>query len=128
MKRLLIRKPETVDEYIDSCDKDVAAKLQHLRNTIRGAAPSATEVISYGMPAFKQNRILVYFAANKNHLGFYPTAEPIRVFKDELKDYTTSKGAIHFPLDKALPVSLVRKIVKFRVAADKPSAERPKER
>jgi len=119
LKQVPGRKPETIDEYIDSYDQDIAAMLRQVRKAIREAAPAATEVISYGMPAFKQNRVLVYFAANKNHLGFYPTAEPIRVFKNELKDYVTSKGAIHFPLDKALPVSLIKKIVKFRAAADR---------
>jgi uncharacterized protein YdhG (YjbR/CyaY superfamily) len=71
------------------------------------------------MPAFKQHGVLVYFAGNKNHIGFYPTSSPIRIFKNELINYKTSKGAIQFPIDQAIPTRLVTKIVKYRVAEDK---------
>lgn len=110
-------KPKSIDDYIAASGEANVPMLQQLREAIRQAAPKATEVISYGMPAFRQNKVLVYFAINKNHLGFYPTAEPIQAFKKELKEYTTSKGAIHFPLDKPLPIALIKRIVKFRVAA-----------
>lgn len=70
------------------------------------------------MPAFRQNKVLVYFAAAKNHIGFYPTSKPIVVFKDELKKYKTSKGAIQFPMDEKIPLGLVTKIVKYRVNED----------
>ena len=90
-----------------------------MRAIIKKAAPKAEEVISYSMPAFKQSGILVYFAAQSKHIGFYPTASGIIDFKKELVDYKHSKGAIQFPYDKPLPVSLITQIVKFRVAEDK---------
>lgn len=111
-------KPQSIDEYIDSFPEEIAVKLNQMRQAIRQAAPKATEVISYGMPAFKQNRVLVYFAPAKKHMGFYPTAGPIEYFKADLKAYSTSKGAIQFPLDKALPIALIKKIVRYRLAED----------
>ncbi len=107
----------TIDDYIKIQDKDKQVDLQKFREIIKKAAPKATECISYQMPAFKQNGILVYFAAAKNHFGFYPTAKPIEVFKKQLdeKGYTYSKGAIQFPLDKPLPVKLIQDMVKFRI-------------
>ncbi len=111
-------KPQSIDEYIDSFPPEIAAKLSQMRQVIRQAAPKAAEVISYGMPAFKQNRVLVYFAAAKKHLGFYPTSGPIEVFKTDLKAYSTSKGAIQLPLEGALPVALIKKIVRHRLAED----------
>ncbi len=104
-----------IDEYIAAFPKDVQKTLQQLRITIQKAAPKAEEVISYQMPAFKQNGVLVYFAAYKNHIGFYPTASGIRVFKDEISGYKNSKGAVQFPIDKPLPIQLISKMVKFRV-------------
>jgi uncharacterized protein YdhG (YjbR/CyaY superfamily) len=111
-------KPDHTADYINSFTGDVKDQLNHLRAIISKAAPNAVEVISYGMPAFKQHGVLAYFAANKNHLGFYPTAAPIVVFADELAEYTTSKGAIQFPFNKPLPVRLITKIVKYRLAQD----------
>ncbi|MDD4972648.1 MAG: DUF1801 domain-containing protein [Paludibacter sp.] len=105
----------TVDEYIKSFPEDVQTILQKMRQTIREAAPDAEEAISYQMPAFKQNGILVYFAVQKNHVGFYPTASGIETFKAELTPYKWSKGAVQFPLDKPIPYDLVKKIVEFRV-------------
>lgn len=107
----------TIDEYHDAFPQ-VKDKLEELRRLIRQATPGATEVISYNMPAFKGRRVLVYYAANKNHIGFYPTSMPIQVFAEELKDFRTSKGAIQFPLDQKLPAALVKKIVRFRVQDD----------
>ncbi len=86
-----------------------------LRRTIRKAAPKAVETISYGMPAFRMGPVLVYFAAFKDHIGFFPTSSPIPAFKKELAGYKTSKGTIHFPLDRPIPFDLVTKIVKFRL-------------
>lgn len=106
---------KNIDEYISLFSKNVQEILQKLRQAIKESAPDAQEVISYQMPAFKLNGILVYFAVFKSHIGFFPTASGIAAFKKELKEYKTSKGTIQFPLDKPIPFDLVRKIVKFRV-------------
>ncbi len=103
-----------VDEYIARFP-EVAEKLRSLRECIRKAAPDAEETISYGMPAFRQTRILVYFAAFKDHISLFPTSSPIVKFRDELKGYKTSKGTIQFPLDRPIPLKLVEKIVKYRL-------------
>ena len=105
----------TVDEYISLFPPEIRSGLELLRKTIRKAAPEAKEVISYNMPAYKLKSVLVYFAATKDHYGFYPTSSPVIAFKEELKSYDTSKGTIRFPFDKPIPVKLVRDIVKFRV-------------
>jgi uncharacterized protein YdhG (YjbR/CyaY superfamily) len=104
----------TINEYHNSCNDEVKIKLEQLRNAITQAAPTAIEVISYNMPAFKLTKVLVYYAAYKNHIGFYPTAQPIQVFKNELVGYKTSKGAIQFELNKPLPIALIKKITKYR--------------
>jgi uncharacterized protein YdhG (YjbR/CyaY superfamily) len=109
---------KNIDEYILIFPKDVQKILRQIRETIKKAAPNAEEVISYGMPAFKQSKVLVYFTAYKNHIGFYPTANPIKVFSKELNEYKTSKGTIQFPLDKKIPLTLISKITKFRVKED----------
>lgn len=111
-------KYSTVIEYIDHQAENTKAHLITMREIILEAAPRAIELISYGMPAYKIHTILVYFAANKNHIGFYPTASPIQVFEAELKAYKTSKGGIQFPLNKEIPKALVEKIVKFRIEED----------
>ena len=107
----------TIDDYIKIQEKDKQVGLQKFREIIKKVAPKATECISYQMPAFKQEGILVYFAAAKNHYGFYPTSKPIDVFKKQLdeKGYDYSKGSIQFPLDKPLPIKLIQDIVKFRI-------------
>jgi uncharacterized protein YdhG (YjbR/CyaY superfamily) len=105
----------TVDEYVKSLPVNIQNIFQQMRKTIHEAAPEAEEVISYQMPAFKQNGILVYFAAHKNHIGFYPTSSGIEAFREELSAYKGSKGTVQFPLDKPVPLNLVEKIVKFRV-------------
>ena len=107
-----------VEEYISKYPEDIQNILQQIRAAIKKAAPKSVEVISYGMPAFKQNKVLVYFAVGKNHIGFYPTPNPIKVFSKELEGYKTSKGAIQFPLDKKIPLTLISKITKFRVKED----------
>jgi uncharacterized protein YdhG (YjbR/CyaY superfamily) len=104
-----------IDEYSSSFPINIQKTLNQLRQTIKQAAPNAIETISYGMPAFHQNKVLVYYAVHKEHIGFYPTPNPIVRFKQELKKYNTSKGAIQFPFDKKLPLTLIKKIVKFRV-------------
>ncbi len=108
----------TVDEYIVAQSESAQPLLNQLREVIKNAAPTANEIISYGMPAYKIHGVLVYFAANKHHIGFYPTASPITIFSDELAAYKTSKGAIQFPLKTSIPIDLVRRIVEFRVNED----------
>ena len=103
------------DEYIAMFPANIRDILQKLRATIKKAAPDAEEVISYKMPAFKLNGMLVWFAVNKEHIGFYPTASPIIAFKKELANYKTSKGAIQFSIEKPLPLKLVKDIVQFRI-------------
>ena len=110
-----MEKITNIDEYIRGFPEHTGKLLIQLREIIRNAAPEAQEVISYQMPAFKQKGILVYFAAYKNHIGFYPTASGVEAFKDELSPYKCSKGIIQFPLDRPLPVGLITKIVEFRV-------------
>ena len=109
-------KIESIDDYIATKPFEKRAVLEKMRSAIQRASPKAAEVISYGMPAFKQEGILVYFAAFKNHYGLYPTSSPIIVFKKELMPYKVSKGAIQFPIDKPIPIRLIQAIVKFRVA------------
>ena len=109
---------KTVEEYLATVPKSILPILKELRQAIKQAAPQATELISYNMPAFKQNKVLVYYAAQKNHIGFYPTASPIQVFAKELKGYKTSKGAIQFPIEEPIPIDLVERIVKYRLKED----------
>ena len=106
---------KTIDEYINASPTDVQGILQSLRLTIRKAAPKAVETISYQMPTFKLNgKGLVYFAAFKNHIGFYPIPSGIEAFKEELSEYKLGKGSVQFPIDKPIPYDLVRRIVRFR--------------
>jgi uncharacterized protein YdhG (YjbR/CyaY superfamily) len=108
----------TIDEYIASFPQKVQTALQQVRQAIKDSAPHAQEVISYNMPAFKQNGILVWFAAFKNHIGFFPKVSAMENFKEKLSGYQTSKGTIRFPLDEPIPIDLIREIVKFRVKED----------
>lgn len=108
--------PTNIDEYIAQFPKDVQEILQGLRATIRAAAPEAEETISYQMPTFKLKGYLVYFAAYKNHIGFYPAPGGIEAFKEELSAYKGGKGTVQFPIDKPLPLDLISKIVRYRVA------------
>ena len=105
----------TVDEYIALHPSDIRAGLNLLRKTIKTAAPGAEEMISYQMPAYKLNGMLAFFSAAQKHYGFYPTASPIIAFREKLKSYKTSRGAIQFPLDKPIPVKLVSEIVKWKL-------------
>lgn len=107
--------PKTIDEYIQLFSKETQVVLEEIRQTIKQEAPEAMEVISYKMPAFKYHGMLVYFAAYKNHIGFYALPSGNKEFVKELSGYKTGKGSIQFLLDKPMPLALIRKIVKFRV-------------
>jgi len=106
---------KTVEEYIESKPEEIRAKLLEMRKLIQENAPDAEELISYGMPAYKLNGPLVYFGAFKKHAGFYPTGSAIKKFTAELSAYKHSKGAIQFPLEEDLPVTLIKEIVRWRV-------------
>jgi uncharacterized protein YdhG (YjbR/CyaY superfamily) len=112
-------KPGNVEQYIAFFPEQTQKLLQHVRATIQKAAPGAEEVISYGMPAYKENGMLVYFAGYKNHIGFYPTGVGIDAFKKEIAGFKNSKGAVQFPLDEPMPVALITKMVKFMVRFNK---------
>ncbi|MGB8645393.1 MAG: DUF1801 domain-containing protein [Anaerolineae bacterium] len=116
--------PKTIDEYIAGFPPDVQEILEKVRLTIRKAAPDAQETISYRMPAFTLKGNLVYFAAFKKHIGFYPTATGIEQFKEELAAYKSSRGAVQFPLDQPIPFGVIRKIVRFRVKENLARAEK----
>jgi uncharacterized protein YdhG (YjbR/CyaY superfamily) len=109
------KKPENIDEYIAGFPIETQGILNQVRATIKNAAPGAVEVISYSMPAFKQNGMLVWFAAYKNHIGFYPTASGISAFKNDLSIYKNAKGSVQFPIDKPMPLDLISKMVKFKI-------------
>ena len=111
-------KSRSVDEFLSYYPEEVQEKLESLRSTIKKAAPKAIETISYNIPAYKQTKVLVYFAAYKNHIGFYPTSSGIREFIHQLSKYKVSKGAVQFPIDQPLPLGLIAKIVRFRVKED----------
>ncbi len=107
---------KNIDDYLADVPPPARVKLEKLRSIILSVAPEAEEVISYAMPAFKYHGMLVGFAAWKNHVGFYPwNSRTVKEFNEELKEYSTSKGAIQFPLEKPIPVTLVKKIVKARM-------------
>jgi uncharacterized protein YdhG (YjbR/CyaY superfamily) len=109
--------PKTVDAYLARVPEPARGTLNKIRAAIRSAAPrEATETISYGIPAFKHNGVLVWFAAFSDHCSLFPTAAVIETFKNELKGFSISKGTIQFPTDKPLPAALVKKMVKARVA------------
>ncbi len=109
----------SIDAYIAAAPPDRRALLEQLRAAIRAAAPEAQETISYNMPAFAQNGTLVYFATMKNYIGFYPTASGIAAFQEDLAAYEGTKGAVRFPLDRPLPLDLIGRIVRFRVAENR---------
>ena len=104
-----------IDSYISEQAVDVRDRLEQIRQVVKTSAPKAEEVISYGMPAFKYHGMLVYFAAFKNHIGFYALPSGNDAFQKELSVYKQGKGSIQFPLDKPMPFALIKKIVKFRV-------------
>lgn len=107
---------KTIDEYISTFPENVQEKLGKIRNIIRNAVPEAKETISYGMPTFNLNgSYLIYFAAWKNHISFYPVPSGAEGFEDELSPYLSGKGTAKFPLKKPIPYDLVEKIVEYRL-------------
>lgn len=106
---------DTIDEYITLFPPGVQRMLMDLRETIRDAAPGAEETIRYGIPTFRLNGNLVHFAAYKNHIGFYPGSSAIEVFLEKLSPYKLGRGTIQFPIDRPLPLDIVREIVIYRV-------------
>lgn len=107
--------PTNVDVYIGTFPQETQILLEQVRTTIKAAAPDAEEVISYGMPAYKQQGVLVYFAGYKNHIGFYATPTGHAEFEAELSKFKQGKGSVQFPIDKPLPLGLISRIVKFRI-------------
>jgi uncharacterized protein YdhG (YjbR/CyaY superfamily) len=110
-------KAKTVDDYLAGISQPARKQLEKLRSVIASVVPKeATQVISYGIPAFRQKKIVVWYAAFASHCSLFPTAAVIEKFRDDLKSYTISKGTIQFPLDKPLPGALIKRIVKARLA------------
>ena len=107
--------PANFEEYFAKFSPEVQERLEALRQTIHKAAPQAEEIISYGMPTFRQKQNLVYYSAAKKHIGFYPTGEAVEAFKDRAAEYVSSKGTLQFPYNKPLPLDLVTDIVQYRV-------------
>ena len=112
-------KPKTIEEYIDAAPAEVQEKLWQLHDTIKAAAPGATDALKWSMPAYSYQKILVTFAVFKKHIGFYPMPSAVKAFGKELKDFKTAEGSIQFPLEKPLPLTLIKKIVNFRVKESK---------
>jgi uncharacterized protein YdhG (YjbR/CyaY superfamily) len=108
-------RPTSTTEYINAAPKETRKKLREMRACIREAAPGAKESLKWGMPAFSYRRILVTFAAFKHHIGFYPTPSAVKAFAKDLSKFVTATGSIQFPLEKPLPLPLIRKITAFRV-------------
>lgn len=109
--------PKTIDAYLARVPEPARSTLQRVRAAIRAALPpSATETISYKIPAFRHGEIIIWFAAFANHCSLFPTGRIIEMFKDDLKSFTLSKGTIQFPSDKPLPASLIKKMVNARLA------------
>ena len=111
------RAPATVDEYLSRIPPAAREALSKIRAAIRSVVPAeAVEVISYNIPAFKHKKVLVWYAAFSGHCSLFPTASVIEAFKGDLAGFSTSKGTVHFPLDKPMPTALIKKLVKARVS------------
>lgn len=109
--------PQNIDEYMAGVPEPARTNLNKMRAAIRSVLPpAATETISYRIPAFECKGVVVWFAAFSDHCSLFPTASVIEAFRDELKRFSTSKGTIHFPIDKPLPIALIKKLVRERVA------------
>ncbi|SDC43880.1 iron chaperone [Pedobacter soli] len=119
-------KPENIDQYIANFPAATQKLLQQVRETIHLAVPDAKEVISYGMPAFKQKGVLVYFAGYAKHIGFYPTGSGIEAFKNEFGSYKWSKGAVQSPIDQPMPLDLITRITKFKAERDLEKTQKKK--
>lgn len=117
-------KPSNIDEYIASFSPDVQTILEKIRSTIRLAAPDAQETISYQIPAFKLDGILVYFAAFKKHIGFYPPVRGDAKLEKAISTYAGEKGNLQFPLHQPIPYGLIERIVKLRVKQNLSKASR----
>jgi uncharacterized protein YdhG (YjbR/CyaY superfamily) len=108
-------KPSSIEEYVDTAPIEVQEKLRQMHDCIREAAPGAIQSLKWGMPAYSYKKILVTFALFKHHIGFYPMPSAVKAFAVALTKYKTASGSIQFPLEKNLPLALIRKIVRFRV-------------
>jgi uncharacterized protein YdhG (YjbR/CyaY superfamily) len=108
-------RPKTITEYINGAPKGARKKLREMRACIRASAPGAKESLKWGMPAFSYERILVTFAAFEHHIGFYPTPSAVKAFAKDVSKFVTASASIQFPLEKPLPLPLIRKITAFRV-------------
>lgn len=110
---------ENIGQYISGFSPEIQEKLKIIRELVHNSVPEAVETISYQMPAFKyKGKMLVYFAAFKNHIGFYATPESNLAFKEELSEYKTSKGTIQLPYNKPVPTELLRKIILYKATAN----------
>jgi uncharacterized protein YdhG (YjbR/CyaY superfamily) len=116
--------PKKIDDYLKRFPLEVRQLLQKMRLAIRKAAPQSEETISYGIPAFRMNGMLVWFAGFKKHIGFYPGASAIKRFEEELSPYKVAKGSVQFPLDEPLPLALVSRITAFRVNQNSSKAKK----
>lgn len=114
-----IKKPRTIEEYIDAAPPEVREILYQLHECIREAAPGAAESLKWSMPAYSYQKILVTFALHKHHIGFYPMPSAIKAFAPKLTEYKNATGSVQFPLEKKLPLPLIRQMVKFRVKESK---------
>jgi len=113
----------TIDEYIAAAPKDVQAVLRRVRAAVRAAAPNAREVISYRMPALKQQGVLVYFAAFKQHIGFYPPIKGDAKLEKAAARYAGPKGNLRFPLDEPIPYGLITRLTRLRARQDAAAAK-----
>jgi len=119
---------ESVSKYISGFPEETQQLLKQLRQTIITAAPEAEEVISYSMPGYKKNGMVVWFAGYSGHIGFYPGASGITAFKKELSVYKGAKGSVQFPLTKPLPLDLISNIVKFRISENQAKLDAKKKK
>ena len=122
------KSPKDIDTYIAGFPPDVQAILRRIRATVREAAPAAEETISYQIPAFRLNGVLVYFAAFKNHIGVFPPVRGDAALEKAVSPYAGEKGNLRFPLDKPMPYGLIRRIVKLRVRQDQAKSRTAKRR
>jgi len=117
----------SIDEYIATFPENVQKILEELRGTIKAAAPEAGEKINYGIPTFTLNsKYLIYFAGWKNHISLYPVPSGTEAFNKEVSQYVAGKGTLKFPIDKPLPLKLITKIVKLKIAENRKSTDKKK--
>lgn len=120
-----MEKTTTIDAFIAQHPVVAQKKMEEIRTLVKKMAPEATEAITYGIPTFKLNGNLIHFAAFKNHIGLYPGADGIAHFTDRFGDYTYSKGAVQFPMDKPLPMKLIKDIVQYKIDKQKSQPQGP---